>query len=178
MLRPQDRLVAIEKHPQDAAQLKAALARFRGARAEEADGYRRLAALLPPPERRGLVLIDPPFESPEEFAAEAEALRAGLKRFATGIYLLWFPIKSDAEAKAFAGEVLNAGAKKALRVDIDLGAPVRVPGEKDRLAAAGLIVVNPPFGFAEEMRGHLARIAPLLSDGARAEVRWLAGEAG
>jgi len=177
LLRPQDHLVAIEKHPEDVALLKSALAGIRQARVEEGDGYRRLAALLPPPERRGLVLIDPPFEDAAEFAAEAEALRTALKRFATGIYLLWFPIKSLAEANAFTGEVLNAGVKKALRIDIDLGAPVRVPGEKDRLAAAGLIVVNPPFGLAEEMRAHLAAVAPRLADGARSEVRWLAGEA-
>ncbi|MEJ0041833.1 MAG: 23S rRNA (adenine(2030)-N(6))-methyltransferase RlmJ [Rhizomicrobium sp.] len=176
LLRPQDRLVAIEKHPEDAARLKAALAGIRQARVEETDGYGRLAALLPPPERRGLVLIDPPFEDAAEFAAEVEALRAGLQRFATGIYLLWFPIKSAAQANAFTGEVLNAGVKKALRIDIDLG--TRVAGEKERLAAAGLIVVNPPFGLAGEMEVQLARVAPLLADGARAEVRWLAGEAG
>ena len=175
LLRPQDRLVAIEKHPEEAQRLKAALARIRQARVEEGDGYKRLAALLPPPERRGVVLIDPPFEAPEEFAAEVEALRVGLKRFATGIYLLWFPIKSEAQANAFAGEVLNAGVKKALRIDIDLGATVTMPGEKDRLAAAGLIVVNPPFGFAEEMRAHLSCIAPLLADKAKADVRWIAG---
>jgi len=175
LLRPQDRLVAIEKHPEEVAHLKAALAGVRQARVEEADGYKRLAALLPPPERRGLVLIDPPFEAADEFAAEVGALHAGLNRFATGIYVLWFPIKSHAEANAFAGEVLNAGARKALRIDIDLGATVPVPGAKDRLAAAGLIVVNPPFGLAEEMGDHLARIAPLLSDRARADIRWLAG---
>ena len=175
LLRPQDRLVAVEKHPEEAQRLKAALARTRQARVEEADGYKRLAALLPPPERRGLVLIDPPFEAPEEFAAEVQALRNGLKRFATGIYLLWFPIKSEAQANAFTGDVLNAGVKKALRIDIDLGATVSAPGEKDRLAAAGVIVVNPPFGFAEEMRAHLARVAPLLADKAKTELRWIAG---
>ncbi|MEJ0026533.1 MAG: 23S rRNA (adenine(2030)-N(6))-methyltransferase RlmJ [Rhizomicrobium sp.] len=178
LLRPQDRLVAVERHPEDAARLKAALAGIRQVRVEEADGYGRLAALLPPPERRGLVLIDPPFEDAAEFAAEVEALRTGLKRFATGIYLLWFPIKSPAQANAFAGEALSTGARKALRIDIDLGPKADGPGEKDRLAASGLIVVNPPFGFAEEMAAHLAVVAPLLSDGARAEVRWLAGEGG
>src|SRR5581483_4944040 len=62
LLRPQDRLVAIEKHPEEFAALKQTLHPWRKARAEEGDGYERLAALLPPPERRGLVLIDPPFE--------------------------------------------------------------------------------------------------------------------
>jgi 23S rRNA (adenine2030-N6)-methyltransferase len=175
LLRPQDRLVAIEKQPEEAALLKAALIRVPNAQAEEGDGYKRLAALLPPPERRGLVLIDPPFESPDEFRAEARALAQALQRFATGIYALWFPVKSAGEANAFCGEVLAAGAKKALRIDLDIGADAG--GGKERLSGAGLIVVNPPFGFAVEMREGLAKIAPLLSARARAEVRVLAGDA-
>ncbi|HEX4293035.1 MAG TPA: 23S rRNA (adenine(2030)-N(6))-methyltransferase RlmJ [Rhizomicrobium sp.] len=174
LLRPQDRLVAVEKHPEEAAMLRSALARIRNAHAEEGDGYRRLAALLPPPERRGVVLIDPPFEAPEEFHTEARALGEALRRFATGIYVLWFPIKSPAEANAFCGEVLATGVTKALRIDIDVGAVVA--GTKERLSGAGLIVVNPPYGFADEMRAALAKIAPLLSNKARAEVRWLVGE--
>ena len=177
LLRPQDRLVAIEKHPEEATLLKAALVRFRNAHAEQADGYKRLAALLPPPERRGIVLIDPPFESPEEFHDAARALGEALRRFATGIYLLWFPIKSVGEANTFCGEVLATGVKRALRIDIDIGASGKAIGNKERLTAAGLIVINPPFGFAEEMRATLARVAPLLSDNARAEVRVLVGEA-
>ncbi len=174
LLRPQDRLVAVEKHPEEAALLKAALARLRNAHAEEGDGYRRLAALLPPAERRGVVLIDPPFEVPEEFHAEARALGEALKRFATGIYVLWFPVKSPAEANAFCGEVLATGVKKALRIDIDVGAVAA--GTKERLSGAGLIVVNPPYGLAGEMRAALTAVAPLLSDNARFEMRWLAGE--
>jgi 23S rRNA (adenine2030-N6)-methyltransferase len=176
LLRPQDRLVAIEKHPEEAAALKAALARTRNARAEEGDGYARLAALLPPPERRGVVLIDPPFEAEDEFAAEAEALRVGLRRWATGIFALWFPIKSAAEANAFVGEILNAGVKRAVRIDLDIGAEAYAIGTKTRLTAAGLIVVNPPYGFADEMRGALAHVAPLLSPKAIGTVRVLAGE--
>lgn len=176
LLRPQDRLVAIESQADEAAALKSVLATFRNKalRSECADGYGRLSALLPPPERRGLVLIDPPFESADEFHVEARALGEALKRFATGIYLLWFPIKSAGEANAFCGEVLATGVKKALRIDIDVG-PAK-DNDKERLSAAGLIVVNPPFGFAQDVRECLARVAPLLSDTARAEVRMLVGE--
>jgi 23S rRNA (adenine2030-N6)-methyltransferase len=176
LLRPQDRLVAIEKHPDEFAALKAALANARNARAEEGDGYARLPALLPPPERRGVVLIDPPFEADDEFAAEAEALRLGLRRWATGIFLLWFPVKSAAEANAFSGEILNAGAKKAVRIDLDIGPEAHAAGTKTRLSATGLIAVNAPYGFAEEMREALAQIAPLLSAKAESTVRVLAGE--
>ena len=178
LLRPQDRLVAIEKLEEDAAALKMALAALhnRALRCECADGYVRLNALLPPAERRGVVLIDPPFESPDEFRDEARALAEALKRFANGIYLLWYPIKSAGEAGAFCGEILAAGAKRALRIDIDVGTDEDTNGAKERLTTAGLIVVNPPYGFAEEMRTSLTHVAPRLSGNARAELRWLAGE--
>jgi len=175
LLRRQDRFVGIEKHPDDAAALTKALAPFANLRSECAEGYARLKALLPPPERRGLVLIDPPYESPDEFQQVARALSDALARFANGIYLLWYPVKSAGEAHAFAGAVLAAGAKKVVRVTIELEADER-GGAKERLAASGLIIVNPPFGFAEEMMAVLAVAAPLLSPTVRSEVRWLAGE--
>ena len=172
LLRPQDRLVAIEKHPEEAAALQAVLAPFGNARAIEGDGYARLAALLPPKERRGLVLIDPPYEAPDEFERAAAALKAAHHRFATGIYMLWFPIKSQAAAHAFCGEALAGGIAKALRIDIAVAAPPR--DDKERLAAAGLLVVNPPFGLDAEMCAAAAVLASSL--GARLEVRRLSGD--
>ena len=168
LLRRQDRLIAIEKHPEEAVALTAALKPFRKAHAENADGYARLAALLPPPERRGAVLIDPPYESTEEFADAARALAGALRRFATGIYLVWFPLKSAADADGFCGEVLAAGARKALRLDVRLGA-----ARADRLSAAGLVVVNPPFGFEAETEAALKPALACL--GAEARFHWLAG---
>jgi 23S rRNA (adenine2030-N6)-methyltransferase len=176
LLRPHDRFVGIEKHSDDAATLADALAPYANARSECADGYARLKALLPLAERRGLVLIDPPFEAPDEFQQAARALGEALARFANGIYLIWLPVKSAGDAHAFAGEVLAAGAKRALRLTIDVGA--EQGAAKERLVASGLIIVNPPFGFAEEMTATLAIAAPLLSPAARSEVRWLAGEKG
>ena len=160
LLRPQDRLVAIEKHPEDVLRLKGNLAPFRKARVEEGDGYARLVAQMPPPERRGLVLIDPPYEAPDEFSAAARAVREAYRRFATGIYLLWFPVKSGSAADAFCGEVLACGAAKALRIDIAIAA------DETRLARAGLLVLNDPYGFEDEMRQALETIAPRLGDGA------------
>ena len=176
LLRPQDRLVAVEKNAEEQVALKAALAKLRGGskRSECADGCARLGALLPPPERRGLIVIDPPFEAQNEFELVAQCLTRALKRFANGIYLLWFPIKSEGEALAFGGEVLATGATKALRIDLDIG-EVDKSGAKERLGAAGLIVVNPPFGFAEEMQANLAIVVPLMSPSARSDVRWLVG---
>jgi 23S rRNA (adenine2030-N6)-methyltransferase len=171
LLREQDRLIAIEKHPEDFRVLARTLAPIRRARAVEADGYARLAALLPPPERRGLILIDPPYEAPDEFAQAAQAVADALKRFATGIVVIWFPIKSAAAADAFCGEVLATGPSKMLRLDIAVG------GSAERLGAAGLLVINPPFGFAADMGAVLEIAAPRLGRDApaRHEIRWLAG---
>lgn len=169
MLRPQDRLIAIEKHPQEAALLKQVLAPWRKARIEEGDGYARLLAHLPPPERRGLILIDPPFEAPNEFEMAAQTVRAAVRKFATGIYLIWYPIKSVAAGNAFAGEVLASGAKKALRIEITIDAA------EGKLAQAGLLVLNPPYGFDSEMQGALAIVMQPLR--ARTKLDWLAGEA-
>lgn len=169
LIRPQDRLVAVEKHLEDAAALSAVLKPFTRARVEEADGYRRLAAHLPPPERRGLILIDPPYESADEFEAVARAVSAAYRRFATGIYLVWFPVKSAGEADGFCGEVLASGAAKVLRIDI---AKRGVQGNK--LATAGLLVINPPWQFEMEMRESLDLIRPRLD--AETRMIWLAGE--
>src|SRR5581483_7978277 len=131
LLRPQDRLVAIEKHPEEFAALRSARAGIANARPEQGDGYEHLRALLPPPERRGLILVDPPFEAVDEFERQAEAMHMALRRFATGVYLVWFPIKTGAAGDALCGELLNAGAKKLLRIDIDLGV------DGSQLTAAG-----------------------------------------
>ncbi|MDE2183486.1 MAG: 23S rRNA (adenine(2030)-N(6))-methyltransferase RlmJ [Alphaproteobacteria bacterium] len=169
LLRPQDRLVAVEKHPGEHEALTALLEPYRNARTEQGDGYKRLAALLPPPERRGAILIDPPYEAPDEFAQAAEAFAAGFRRFATGTYLIWFPVKSAAAANAFCGEVLAAGAQKAVRLDIALR-----DRDEARLSAAGLLVVNPPYLFVDSMRKALDPVLPAIA--ADASFDWLAGE--
>ena len=171
MLRREDRLVAIEKHPEDAKVLRSMLASFRRTRVFEADGYAYLPTLLPPPERRGLVLIDPPYEAADEFAMAARAVGDVMRRFATGIALVWFPVKSSAAANAFCGEVVQTGARKLLRLDIEAEATAA------RMGAAGLLVVNPPFGFEADMRAALEAVAPRLGrDGpAKARLKWLVG---
>jgi 23S rRNA (adenine2030-N6)-methyltransferase len=169
LLRPQDRLVAVEKHPDQAAALADVLRPFGRARVEAADGYARLVALLPPPERRGVVLIDPPYEAEHEFTDAARAFASAFRRFATGTYMIWFPVKSPAEASGFCGEVLVSGPSRMLRLDVMRGAPA-----DDRLSAAGLLIINPPWQFAPEMREALAPILPLL--GAQARFETLAGD--
>ncbi len=169
LLRPQDRLVAVEKHPEDVVALRETLQPYAKARVEEGDGYKRLVALVPPPERRGLILVDPPYEAPDEFRFAAHAVTAAYRRFATGLYLIWFPIKSAAEANAFCGEVLASGAGKVLRVDVEKRGIA-----EGKLAAAGLVVINPPWQFEDEMRAALDIALPRLDCSARFD--WLAGK--
>ena len=158
-LRPGDALVANELHPDDAAILTAALAHDKLCKVSTLDGYAALKALLPPKERRGLVLIDPPFEQPGELVRMTESLREGLKRFATGIYLLWYPIKDDKPIARFHRGVLEvaeaAGIRPPLKVELLLR-PLRNPM---LLNGCGLIVVNAPF----QLDAELATLLPMLA---------------
>lgn len=171
LLRSKDRLIAIEKHADEFAALARLLNAYPRASAVEADGYARLSALLPPPERRGAILIDPPYEAGDEFETLAHAFAAAYRRFATGIFLLWFPMKLQAQVEALAGELRNAGATKLLQCTIDVGQLA----DEGRLSAAGLLVANPPFGFDAEMRTASNEILPFLQQGAGANATtdWL-----
>jgi 23S rRNA (adenine2030-N6)-methyltransferase len=173
LLRQQDRLIAIEKHPEEFSALRFSLARFGNARAISGDGYTQLDALLPPPERRGLVFIDPPYEAADETEQLAQSLARAYRRFATGIYLVWQPLKFAAEVYALAGELETAGPMNLLSLTIDVG--VATADSADRLHAAGLLVINPPYGFDVEMESAGAEFLPLLQQGpgARTAVEWL-----
>lgn len=173
LLREQDRLVAVEKHPEEFAALRRSLAPFHRAKAIKADGYERLASLLPPPERRGLVLLDPPYESPDECDALVAAFRSAVHRFATGIYLIWYPLKAAARFEALAGEILAAGGTRLLSLTFDVGGAA----EPERLSASGLLMVNPPYGFDEQIRAASEDLLPQLRQGpqARAAVDRLGG---
>jgi 23S rRNA (adenine2030-N6)-methyltransferase len=175
LLRPRDRLVAIEKHPEEYEALRAALAPFANARATLDDGYTQLPRLLPLPERRGLVLIDPPYEAPGELQQMGKVLADAYRRFATGIYLIWLPLKENASAGALIGDLRNAGVAKLLSLAFDVGRSKNdAPG---KLSAAGLLVINPPYGLDAEMKAAAAEILPLLRRGPETNTRieWLAG---
>lgn len=142
-LRPGDRFVACEMHPQDALALKREFAGDRAVDVRQADGYHALKALLPPVERRGLVLIDPPFEAVDEFARLERALKQALRRFATGCYAIWYPTKDEEAVAAFKATLAGF---KVLVLELRLhDAP------EGKLAACGLAVINPPWTFQETM---------------------------
>ena len=178
LMRPQDRLVACELEPGAAAALAANLRRDARARAVAIDGWIALNAYVPPKERRGVVLIDPPYEDKQEFARLAEALAGAQRKWATGVFLLWYPIKDrggpDRLAAALHRSATAKVAPKILRAELEWS-PGGPPGP---LTGAGLIVVNPPWRLADELAQLLPALRSVLAParGGRAEVDWLAGE--
>lgn len=173
-LRPQDRLVACELEPAAAAALAASLRGDRRAKAVAIDGWTALAAYVPPPERRGLVLVDPAFEDAGDFARLAEGLAAAHRKWPTGIYLAWYPIKERKGPDALGRRLGRLAIAKMLRAELSLAAP-RAAGP---LAACGLIVVNPPWTLAGGLEILLPALAKRLSPTAAGATRvdWLRGE--
>jgi 23S rRNA (adenine2030-N6)-methyltransferase len=172
LLRPQDRLIACEVEPKSAASLAAALRRDRRAKALTIDGWTALGAYVPPKERRGLVLIDPPFEDPAEFACLAGALAAAYRKWPTGIYLLWYPIKQREGPDALAHRLQQLAVPRLLRSELTLGSSQAAGG----LIGSGLIVVNPPFTLDADLRSLMPTLGAVLSPRAAHRLDWLARE--
>lgn len=164
MMREADRLVANELHPDDAAALRRTLARDKRAKVLELDGWLALKAQLPPKERRGVVLVDPPYEAQGELERLVTGLENARRRFAGGVYLLWYPIKDLRPIAAFHRAVAGIGAANALAVDLLIRAPV----DAGRLNGCGLVILNPPFTLDADLRTLLPVLAERLSDGAGA----------
>jgi 23S rRNA (adenine2030-N6)-methyltransferase len=152
LLRPQDRLALCEAHPEERAALIAALGRDRRLSIVATDGYVALNAYVPPKERRGLVLIDPPFEEPDESARVEAALTGALTKWPRGIYALWRPIKAPIEDARFLNAIAALGAPNILRLELDVGAVAPGAHSPNPLSRAGLLIVNPPFELIAEAR--------------------------
>ncbi|HEY9549167.1 MAG TPA: 23S rRNA (adenine(2030)-N(6))-methyltransferase RlmJ, partial [Kiloniellaceae bacterium] len=172
--RRQDRLVALELHPEDAAALAALFERDPQVKVQQADGYGGLKALLPPRERRGLVLIDPPFEERDEFERLVQGLRQAYRRWASGHYVIWYPIKGRPPVAAFHDALKATGIERILTVELLL----RAPDDPERLNGCGLVLVNPPWPIEDKLR----KLMPVLGDvlGAQPDsgsgVEWLVPE--
>lgn len=161
LLRSQDKLTLCELHPQDRAALARAMGRDPRIKILEIDGYIGLGAFAPPPERRGLVLVDPPFESPDEFTRMGDAVAGAFRKWPTGVYALWYPAKDARAVDRLYATARRAGAEKLLRLELAVAAPAR----EGRLVATGLAVINPPFVLAEEARALLPWFADVLAQG-------------
>ncbi len=172
-LRPRDRLIACELEPDAVQALAENLGRSIRAKALAIDGWTALSAYVPPKERRGLVLIDPPFEATDEFTRLGKALAQAHRKWTTGTYLLWYPIKDRGEPDALAKHLKRSGIGKILRAEVTI-----LPRpDATRLTGCGLIIVNPPWTLEPELSLLLPALAKILSQregGFRLD--WLAGE--
>jgi 23S rRNA (adenine2030-N6)-methyltransferase len=160
-LREADVLAVCELHPEDCAALRRALPRQANIQVHERDGWEALGALLPPPQRRGLVVIDPPYEAPDELDRAARAIGATLKRFGHGAYLWWRPLKSEAALEAADAEARAQGARETLRADLWVAAPQR----EGKLVGSSVFLINPPFGLSDALREALPFLAEALTKG-------------
>jgi len=155
LMRPQDRMALVELHPEDVETLRA---RFHGDRrvgVHHLDGYTAAKGLLPPPERRGLVLMDPPFEVKNEFERLLAALRRTRKLWPTGITMAWYPIKGRPPVESFYQDIAGQGGPETLAVELLL----RPAEDPFKLNGSGLLVINPPW----QLREALERVLPWLA---------------
>jgi len=174
LARPVDRVVGCEMHPEECAVLRAEFAGVPRVAVQASDGYAALRALLPPPERRALVLMDPPFEAPDEFARLARALAEGLQRFSSGTYAIWYPLTARAKVDAFQTAVRALRPPPTLAIELDIaGADAAL-----KLKGCGLLVLNPPWLFEREARSIVDVLGTLLEQapGAGGRVTWIVPE--
>jgi 23S rRNA (adenine2030-N6)-methyltransferase len=173
LLRPVDRLIACDTEPTALAALGASLGRDRRAKALDVDGWTALSAYLPPKERRGVVLIDPPFEERNEFPRLAAALGAAHRKWPGGIYLAWYPLKDAQAVSAFAKRMSKAGIPGVLRAEVVVAS--RPTG--DRLGGTGLLLINPPWRLDDELRLLLPVLSKVFAPAqGAARIDWLAPE--
>jgi 23S rRNA (adenine2030-N6)-methyltransferase len=154
LIRPQDRLVACELEPRAAAALSRQLRGAANVKAVRIDGWIALNAYVPAKERRGLVIVDPPFEQPNDLIRLVEGVTAAYRKWPTGIYLMWYPVKEHEGPERFIKRLRRAGIEKCIRAEFAVAAPAPAGG----LNACGVVVVNPPWRLAAEIR----TLAPAL----------------
>jgi len=167
LLRKQDRGILVELHPADFAELEGRFNPVANLKTMHLDGWTALHALIPPKERRGLVLIDPPYEEPKELERLAGEIVAALARWPTGVYVGWYPVKDMAAVEAVASMLDEACPRPGLRLEV----LVDDPREPARLNGSGLFVVNPPYTLKDEAERLLPELAKRLTRGAFAAYR-------
>jgi 23S rRNA (adenine2030-N6)-methyltransferase len=173
LFRPQDRLSALELHPADYRKLRDLFEGDIQARVTELDGWLALNAYVPPKERRGLVLVDPPFEEPGEWERLLDGLSKAHRKWSSGLYMLWYPLKEPREVNAFVADLKATGIAKMLRAELLIG-----PAIAGSLYGSGLILVNPPFTLEAELKLILPALAAALAQGRGGQrIEWIHGEA-
>jgi 23S rRNA (adenine2030-N6)-methyltransferase len=174
LLRRQDRLSALELHPEDAELLAEIFEGDIQVRVTKLDGWLALGAHVPPKEKRGLVLVDPPFEVAGEFDRLVDGLVRAHKRFSGGTFALWYPIKDRQEVRRFVAALHDTGIPKILRTEL----MIRPISPEPRLDGTGMIIVNPPYTLDDELRTVLPALSKILSEEQNAgfTLEWIRGE--
>ncbi len=157
-LRPVDSAKFYELHPEERAALDAAIGADPRIKIYDRDGYQTVRAFLPPTERRGLVLIDPPFERPGEYDRLAGAVADGVRRWASGVFMIWRPIKDEAGYAAFLAAIRPLALDKTLIAELAIA-----PMTDGKLTGSGLYVINPPFGLGDALAAALPYLARRLA---------------
>ncbi|ALG67169.1 23S rRNA (adenine(2030)-N(6))-methyltransferase RlmJ [Beggiatoa leptomitoformis] len=173
-LREQDRAVYIELHEEAANALKQLFKSYKHVAVHNMDGYQALKAFLPPKEKRGLVLIDPPFESPDEFTHLIKHIKIAYKRWATGTYAIWYPIKQYTDILPFHRQIRELGIPKILSTEFCI-----YPDDTNlRLNGCGLIIINPPWQLDDKLKTILPHLCNALTQDPhrRYRVEWLSPE--
>ena len=147
LLRPQDSLQLTELHPSDFPLLRGEFQKDERARVERADGYQQLKSKLPPASRRGLILIDPPYEIKTDYQAVVQGISEGYKRFATGVYALWYPVVLRNQIKRMMNDLEATGIRRILQIEL----AVRPDSDQRGMTASGMIVINPPWKLEQQM---------------------------
>ncbi len=158
LLRPQDRLACCELHPQDYATLRRLFAGDPQVAIHHRDAWEAVRALLPPQQHRGLVLIDPPFEHPEEFSRLTNGLLTAHRRFPQGILAAWYPVKHRTPIRAFPETIQASPLRDIILAELTLREPV----DPARLNGCGLLIVNPPYQFDHTAEQILAALLDRL----------------
>lgn len=167
LLRPGDRLILHELHSAEIGPLHDNFGGDRRVRVIAGDGFQGLLAAVPPPERRGLVLIDPAYEVKTDYQQVADTLAKAHRRFATGVYALWYPVVERRRIDALERAIVRSGIRRVQRYEL----AIRDEGRGSGMAASGMVVVNPPWTLLEDLRPALDYLARALGEGGAGRFR-------
>lgn len=174
LLRPQDRALLTELHPRDFPLLRNNFKEFKNVSVKCDNGFQQLKATLPPKERRGLVLIDPPYELKEDYDLVVKAAEEGYKRFATGTYAIWYPVVLRQQTKRIFKGLQASGIRKILKIEL----AVRPDSDQRGMTASGMAVINPPWTLENQMKAMLPYLVKTLvpEDTGSWTVEWITPE--
>lgn len=174
LLRPQDRALLTELHPSDFPILRNNFSDYKNVSVKCDNGFQQVKATLPPKERRGLVLIDPPYELKEDYDLVVKAIEEGYKRFATGTYAIWYPVVLRQQTKRIFKGLEATGIRKILKIEL----AVRPDSDQRGMTASGMVVINPPWTLEAQMKAILPYLTKILVPEGTASwtVEWITPE--